>query len=670
MRKCLVLAALLLVSQLNYIKAQDLFSAPDTVCIRQPVYLTDSVAIADSYYWGFCSGYLFNTPVGYNPGTAFNSTPGAIEVAKDAGNYYAFIAVAGTAEDTLLRLDFGNSLSNTPDTINFGTLSGTMPINTAKLNLIRTNNNWYMFACGGNTQATSSIARLDFGTTLSNTPNSVNFGNASNLLNGPRGIFVQQEGSLYYGYLVNALDNHLIRLDFGNNISLTPVQNDLNNIYGFSIPSDIAPVYDGGNWYMFVTNIGTNEVTRLDLGPSLTNAAIATNIGDFGGKVFGPSGITYVKDCGSMHLFISNGLSSDVMRVDMPSPIGPFTGANFTGVGGVSSPVGVSHVIRERDSVFLFVVNSAGNSLSQIIFPQCTNASITSSEAQTPPSYSYNTPGIYNVYFIVNEGQPTMQVQCKQIVALPIPPLTLSHDTLICQGDTIDIFAQSITALSYSWSPNYNITDTGNVLAVKVWPEFSVDYHVVMPYANGCIVDTPVKVTVSKNKADAGPDRIIFDGASTVLGGPLTTEGPQYTYTWLPDQFINSTIITNPVAKPPYDFTYYLEVRNTQGCYDIDTVVIRVACNDLNLPNAFSPDSKNAGSNRFGILNKQIVKLNYFRIYDRWGKEVFNTTDITKQWDGTVNGELAPLGVYVWEADGFCSEGQRFKRSGNVTLIR
>src|SRR5690606_5893479 len=126
----------------------------------------------------------------------------------------------------------------------------------------------------------------------------------------------------------------------------------------------------------------------------------------------------------------------------------------------------------------------------------------------------------------------------------------------------------------------------------------------------------------------------------------------------------------NPEVNPPFDYTYYLEVRNTDGCYDIDTVVVHVDCNDLNLPNAFIPESSNPGVNRFGLLNRQIVKLNSFSVYDRWGRQVFYTTDVTKQWDGKVNGKPADVGVYVWEADGFCTEGKHFKRAGNVTLIR
>lgn len=678
MRKCLLVVMLLLVSQLNYTKAQGLFNAPDTVCERQPIQLTSNVN-ASSYYWGFCSGFLFSQPVGNNLGTMPDlSTPGAMEIAKDGINYYGFVGNIGTNE--LVRFDFGTSLSNTPTVTNLGTLNNTMPDGPTKLFITNDGGNWFMFATGGSTQATSSIARIDFGNSLANLPNSVNFGNIDNVLAGPRGIFVQKEGTDYIGYVVNNVDDHLIRLDFGSNISFTPVATDLLNNFLLSNPTDIAPVLDtNGDWYLFVTNQTSSTITKIFLGNSLMNVGVPTDIGDAGGKLFGPTGITFVRDCGFMHFFVTNGVSSDFIRIDMPDLNGPYTGTTpFTGVGSLALPSSITHIIRDGDNLYAFITNAFGNSVSRIDFPQCTTTNIASSMAAVPPPYAYYKPGTYNVYFVINEGLPNMQVECKQIEVLKTPPMSFHNDTTICQGDTITLFIQAFGAMSFTWYPDYNISHTFDSLGtpVKVWPEYTLDYHVVLPYANGCIVDTPVTVAVSKNKADAGPDRTIYDGAKTALGGPMTSVetpqagDPEYTYTWIPNQFISSTTAQNPVASPPFDFTYYLEVRNDFGCYDIDTVVIRVTCNDLNLPNAFAPESGNPASNRFGVLNKQIVKLNYLRVFDRWGKLVFETDDLTGQWDGTVNNEPAPLGVYVWEADGFCIEGQRFKRSGNVTLIR
>jgi len=670
MKKCLLLAALM-VLQLSYVKAQNLFNAPDTVCIRQPIQLTSNVA-ASTYYWGFCSGFLFDQPQGNNLGVipGFDN-PGAIEIAREGNKYYGFVANTGNNE--ILRLDYGISLSNTPVVTSLGTLNNTMPEIPSKLYLTKdVAGNWFMFVCGGTTATNSSLARLDFGGSLSNMPNSVNFGNLGNVLNAPRGIFVLEEAGNYIGYVANNADNRLIKLDFGNNISLTPNVIDLGPVFALTNPSDMVAVKEANDWYVFVTNQGSNSITRLDYGASVADTPVANDLGTMGNRLFGPSSITFARDCGFIHLFVTNAVSSDITMINMPGILGPYTATIFTGVGGMALPTSISRIIREKDNIYTYVTNGFGNTLSQVVFPSCTTATVTSSTLSVPPSYSYSVPGTYNVYFVTNEGQPDMQVQCQQIVALPIPQMTISNDTVICQGDTIELFAQAFGSLSTTWSPNYNIDDTSD-FAVKVWPDYTTEYHVVLPYANGCIVDTPVNVTVHKNRADAGPDRIIFDGATTLLGGPFTSYSDTiglYTYTWFPNEYITDTTIMNPVAAPPNDFVYYLEIRDKYGCYDIDTVVVRVDCNNLNLPNAFAPESRHPETNSFGILNNQIVKLNYFRIFDRWGKEVFSTNDPKIRWNGLVDGEPAAVGVYIWEADGFCFEGQRFKRSGNVTLLR
>jgi gliding motility-associated-like protein len=669
MRKCLLFVALLIVSQLNHIKAQSLFGAPDTICIRQPVVLTDSV-VASTYYWGFCSGYLANPPVINNLGTMADfNLPGGIEIAKEGDQYYGFVANTGSNE--LLRLDFGNSLANTPAITNFGTLNNTMPQGPMELFLIKdsASNNWFMFATGGIDLATSSLTRIDFGASLANVPNSVGFGNLGGLLNGPRGIMVFKQDTAYIGYIANNADDKLIRLRFGSNISLTPTLQDLGALFSLDEPTDMVAVMEAANWFFFVTNKASNSITRLDFGSSLLNFPLPVSLGTLGNTMTEPSALTYVADCNGRHFFVTNGAAVDITRVDAVNVTGPYTGVPLPNTTTFAAPMGISKVIRERDNLYAYVTNSGDNTLTQVLFPQCTTASITSSTSSNPPVYRYETPGTYNVYLAINEGLPNMQVECKQIVVLPYPVLILSNDTIICQGDTIEFFLQAFGAQSITWSPYYNISDT-TIYNPRVWPEYSTDYRLKLPYANGCIVDTGVFVEVRKNKADAGPDRTLVDGARTLLGGPITSEGEQYSYAWTPNQFITDVSITNPVVNPPYDFTYYLEVRNDFGCYDIDTVVVRVTCNDLNLPNAFSPESKNPLSNRFGVMNKQIIKLNYLRVFDRWGKRVFESTDVTRQWDGRVNGEPAPFGVYIWEADGFCIEGKRFKRSGNVTLIR
>ncbi len=670
MKKRLLFLAILLL-QLIDVKAQNLFNAPDTVCARQPIQLTSNVS-ASSYYWGFCSGYMFNKPVGTNIGVISGfDAPTAMEIGKDGVNFFGFVVNSISRE--LIRLDYGSSLSNVPIPVNLGNLNNTIPEFTSKLYLTKdATGSWFMFVCGGTDLVNSSIARIDFGKSLSKTPSVVNFGNLTGVFNAPKGIFVLQEGINYVGYVANYTDDKLIRLEFGDNISYTPNVVEIGDTFALSSATDMVPVFDNGNWFVFATNENNSTLDRLEFGSSIFNEPIGNDVGNLGGKLFGPTSLAFVKDCGLYHLLITNGVSGDLTMADFSNITGPYYSRIFVGFGTMNAPNSITRIIRDRDNVFSFVPNSGDNTLTKFEFPSCTNSSIASSITSVPPKYSYADSGIYNVYYAINEGLPNMQIECKQIVVLPVPQMTFHNDTTICQGDTIELFVQAFSSQSQTWYPNYNIDDT-SYFKVHVWPEHTIDYHVILPYANGCIVDTPVTITVSKIKADAGADRTIADGAESMIGGPMTVYNDSiglYTYHWFPYQYLSDSAIINPVVFPPNNFTYYLEVRNNFGCYDIDTVVVNVECNSINLPNAFAPNSRNSAINTFGIQNNQLVKLNYFVIFDRWGKKIFETTDVTKAWDGTTEVGPAPVGVYVWEADGFCASGKRFSRSGNLTLIR
>jgi gliding motility-associated-like protein len=384
-----------------------------------------------------------------------------------------------------------------------------------------------------------------------------------------------------------------------------------------------------------------------------------------------PSAISIIKDCGSYTMFVTNRGNSELYRYNINS----FTSntyprnATYSPPGIFNAPADITRVVRDRDSLYAFVINATDSSLERANFPQCQDANIQSSTLAQPPSFKYDSTGVHNVYLAVNEGLPNMDMECRQVTVVSVPPITITRDTLICQGDTLQVFFQSQFALGYFYTPHYNLSDTEG-RTVYVYPERSTIYNVRIPFPNGCVIDTPLKVDVSRVQADAGPNRTLFDGASTIVGGPNTSSGFQYTYEWFPAQFISNPFVPNPTVNPSTDLTYYLKVTNTDRCVDIDTVDIKVTCADLNLPNAFAPENQRGAPKSFGILNKQIVKLNHFKIFDRWGKEVFSTTDVTKEWDGTVGGNPAPFGVYVWEADGFCFAGQRITKSGNVTLLR
>lgn len=677
MRKSLLSVVFLIGSFMSSVNGQeDLFVAPDTVCVNQPIQLVSNFPDKQSHYWGFCSGYIYNKPTGLRISGLGLDGPAGIEVAKnDDGNYYGFVVDPGNR--TFKRLNYGTSLSNTPIVTDFGDMDGIFPDEVTSMYMVRDpkDQRWYIFITAGFNQASSTLGRIDFGTSLANTPNIVTFGNLENKLNIPRGVFVAKEGDNWYGFFVNYGFSQLMRFDMGPNISLTPTVTEVVTANGvLSNPTDIGAIMDNGQWYFFITNEAGSSIARVDMGTTLTTASpadiiISNSLVD----LEAPSSIMLLRDCGRIYAFVTSKGGHALIRVEMQTVEGPYTSTDFANLGAsgqILAPTSISRVIRDRDNVYAFITNEANNSITRVLFEQCNASNIKFSTTNRPPEYRYTDTGTYNIYYAINEGMPDMQVQCQLIRVSPAPALIMTGDTTICQGDTASLKVISINAISYTWTPNYNISSPDKN-EIKVWPEITTKYALRMPFPIGtCIVDTTIEVTVRKLKADAGPDRTIADGGTTLLGGPRTSQRLNYLRKWSPDQYIDDVYAFNPTVSPPHDYTYYLTVTDSsEVCQVTDTVIVYVQCDDMNLPNAFMPES-NGPRSKFGLMNRQIAKLDKFNIYDRWGKLVFSTTDMTKEWDGMISGEKAAVGVYVWEVDAFCLSGKRISKSGNVMLIR
>jgi gliding motility-associated-like protein len=63
--------------------------------------------------------------------------------------------------------------------------------------------------------------------------------------------------------------------------------------------------------------------------------------------------------------------------------------------------------------------------------------------------------------------------------------------------------------------------------------------------------------------------------------------------------------------------------------------------------------------------------LKYFRVFDRWGVMVYESTQMgSAGWDGTYKGVPQPVGVYVYEVSAVTGTGKQVGKTGNVTLLR
>jgi hypothetical protein len=242
----------------------------------------------------------------------------------------------------------------------------------------------------------------------------------------------------------------------------------------------------------------------------------------------------------------------------------------------------------------------------------------------------------------------------------------MKTDTAICPGDSVVLFPFSTETgiTTYVWSPSTYVNDT-NLENPVIKPINNISYRGIATSQYGCkdtisydIVINPGAVIHLEDSA------VIFPGESHQIT-PITN---CIFHAWTPPVGLNDTALVNPVATPPINTVYILTGMTEDGCMTKDSIRIRVVSNSvITVPNAFAPGSLNG---TVKVILRGIARLRYFRIYNRWGGMVFESTNIANGWDGTIGGVAQPAGVYVYEAEAVTSDGQIIQKQGNITLLK
>ncbi|MES2558849.1 MAG: gliding motility-associated C-terminal domain-containing protein [Bacteroidota bacterium] len=137
-------------------------------------------------------------------------------------------------------------------------------------------------------------------------------------------------------------------------------------------------------------------------------------------------------------------------------------------------------------------------------------------------------------------------------------------------------------------------------------------------------------------------------------------------YKWMPTGDTTQWIIVGDVGD------YFVVVKDFRGCNGNDGTRVKRRCPvSVHFPNIFTPN--NDGVNDAYVPKGKDVVSYHMKIYNRWGQLVFETTDITKTWNGVVKGEAANADVYVYTAtySGYFNKRlKEFTAKGSFTLLR
>ena len=119
--------------------------------------------------------------------------------------------------------------------------------------------------------------------------------------------------------------------------------------------------------------------------------------------------------------------------------------------------------------------------------------------------------------------------------------------------------------------------------------------------------------------------------------------------------------------------TYYVRYRvaNAAGtCENYgETYRVTVSESELVCPNVFSPGSTEGVNDIWKVSYKSLVEFHCW-IFNRWGTCVCEFTDPGSGWDGTYKGRLVDTGVYYYVVTATGSDGVKYKKRGDITILR
>lgn len=238
-----------------------------------------------------------------------------------------------------------------------------------------------------------------------------------------------------------------------------------------------------------------------------------------------------------------------------------------------------------------------------------------------------------------------------QVVVKPAPVLNLGNDTTLCE-DQILVLNAAYPNATYLWQDG----STSSIFTVKEQGNFGVQTEL-----NGCVAVDNIDVNYINR-----PSVNLVTDTSLCITQQLTLNAffPNARYLW-PD---GSTQPQYTVTQPGI---YSVQVTNLCGSTLSTAVVNFENCNCIFfVPKAFTPD--NNGKNDLFKPSYQCLFTNYsFRIFNRFGEAVFNTSNPSAGWNGMFKNKQQPIGAYIWLLQYVDKLSGQFKtKKGTVVLIR
>ena len=259
----------------------------------------------------------------------------------------------------------------------------------------------------------------------------------------------------------------------------------------------------------------------------------------------------------------------------------------------------------------------------------------------------------------------------------PYPRANAGADTIICFGDKV-LLHGTISGSGSIWQPAQFVQNPPS-LSTLAFPRTTTSFVLIATDTLGCpkpIRDSVLVTVQMQPVVFAGNDTTIIIGQPLVMNASASSFLTRYK--WSPptgisnDTLLRPGVVITPALYPPNgQLKYTLTATSNEGCTGSDEIIVRVlkAGPTIFVPGAFTPNG-DGNNDVFKPILAGLQQLNYFRVYNRYGQLLYQTSTIGQGWDGRVNGILQDNTGYVYSVQASNPNGTIINKTGSFVLVR
>lgn len=291
---------------------------------------------------------------------------------------------------------------------------------------------------------------------------------------------------------------------------------------------------------------------------------------------------------------------------------------------------------------------------------------------------TFSTAQIGHYKLIVNDGFcNSLKSDSVFIKALNIPVYTLSYNPFSCIKGNLVINTNAIDQKNV-----YLNWDFGDGKTFNLAQPVSHSYDQIGSYQ--------IKLSVKNDYCPKYEYQLIGDSVKVVaplppskftlfvladqdtLLSPKKTDFGYINYKWIPSFNLSNPSIPNPIFRANSSIEYTLKRTDpVTECFINDIYYIDVSNQIVvTIPKAFTPNRDNLNDVLKIEYGAGLKIFNFFRIFNRFGKIVFQTNRLTDSWDGRYNGLDQDMDAYTYVIDYVTYKDEHITKTGSFILLR